>query len=242
MNRSLLCCLRETRRLRSFSSFSLSQNRQIILATKSNHNRRTLFLRQNSASKIAIRWQSTEEKKDEKEETPISIWTQLQSPPNMITLTRVASTPLLAYWIVSENYTLAIWGCSLAAISDYLDGYLAKRYGWSTVVGSYLDPIADKIFINTIGLSLWYSGILPTPLVAVWATKDVGLLSATAWNVYQKHNSINIFATSLAQKPLKVTPTTIAKVNTALQFATLGVGIVTPVMISMPPVILDSLW
>jgi hypothetical protein len=48
------------------------------------------------------------------------------------------------------------------------------------------------------------------------------LLSGTAWMLYQSHNSINFFATSLAEKPLQVEPTNIAKLNTALQFATLG--------------------
>jgi cardiolipin synthase len=153
----------------------------------------------------------------------------------------MASTPLIAYWVVSENYTFAIWGCVLAAISDGLDGFLAKQFGWSTVVGTYLDPLADKILINTLGISLWYSGILPMPLIVVWAAKDVILLSGTAWHVYQNHQSINFFSTSVAQKPLKVTPSTMAKVNTVLQFATLGVAIVTPMTI-MTPVVLNSLW
>jgi cardiolipin synthase len=181
-----------------------------------------------------------EEKEDDSSPTP-TIWKQLQSPPNIITLTRMASTPLLAYWVVSGNYTLAICGCTLAGISDYMDGYLAKRYGWSTVVGTYLDPVADKILINGLGISLWYSGILPTPLIAVWATKDILMLSGTAWYLYQQHQSVNFFTTSVVQKPLSVTPTTLSKVNTALQFATLGVGIVAP-MANMAPVVLNSLW
>lgn len=66
----------------------------------------------------------------------LTVWQQIQSPPNLITLTRMASTPFLAYWIVSEQYAMAIGGCTLAAISDYLDGYLAKHYGWTTVLGN----------------------------------------------------------------------------------------------------------
>lgn len=107
--------------------------------------------------------------------------------------------------------------------------------------GTYLDPLADKVLINTLGISLWYSCILPTPLIALWATKDVMLLSGTAWHVYQNHQSINIFCTSVARSPLKVSPSNIAKVNTAFQFATLGIGIVSPVA-SISPMILNSLW
>lgn len=180
---------------------------------------------------------------NQREDPSSSIWTQLQSPPNILTLTRMASTPILAYWIVSENYNLAIYGCGLAAVSDFLDGYLAKHYGWSTVVGTYLDPLADKILINFLGISLWYSSLLPTPLIVVWAAKDAILLSGTAWYVYQEHQSIDIFRTSVTQKPLKVTPSSVAKMNTALQFATLFTALISPVTnTAFVPVLLNNLW
>ena len=168
------------------------------------------------------------------------MWTQIRSIPNMITLGRMASTPLLCYWIVSEHYTLAISGCILASISDGLDGYIAKHHGGGTVLGTYLDPIADKVLINGLAISLWYSGILPTPLTALWATKDVLLLSGTAWYLYQQNHTINILSNSIATKPLTVTPTVLGKANTGLQFATLWIGILTPV-VDFPDVLLPSL-
>ena len=171
----------------------------------------------------------------------ISIWQQIQSPPNVITLGRMAATPVLAYWVVSEEYTLALAGCSLAAASDFLDGYLAKTYGWTTVLGTYLDPLADKAFVNTLGISLWYSGILPTPLIFLWATKDIMLLSGTAWYLYQKHGSVSFVNNSISNEPLQVTPSMIAKVNTTLQFSTLVVGLISP-LVPTPPILLESLW
>lgn len=194
-------------------------------------------------NKVSMRFVSSkvDPKKDAKsEDTSQTLWQQVCSPPNVITITRMASTPLLAYWIVSEQYLFAVGGCALAAFSDYLDGYLAKRYGWTTVLGTYLDPLADKAFVNTVGISLWYSGVLPAPLIAFWATKDVLLLSGTAWYLFQKNGSIGILSNSVAKEPLKVTPSMIAKVNTTLQFSTLFVGILSPV-IPMPPLLLDSL-
>ncbi len=170
-----------------------------------------------------------------------SLWQQIQSPPNVITLSRMAATPVLAYWVVSEEFMFAIVGCSLAAASDYLDGYLAKRYGWTTVLGTYLDPLADKAFVNTLGISLWYSGIFPTPLVVVWATKDVMLLSGTGWYLYKKHGSASFLSNSVAKEPLQVTPSLIAKVNTTLQFSTLVVGLMSTV-VSLPPFLLESFW
>jgi cardiolipin synthase len=153
----------------------------------------------------------------------------------------MAATPVLAYWVVSEQYTLALTGCSLAAASDYLDGYLAKTYGWTTVLGTYLDPLADKAFVNTLGISLWYSGILPTPLIVLWATKDVMLLSGTAWYLYQKHGSVSFLNNSIAKEPLKVTPSMLAKINTTLQFSTLMVGLISP-LVPTPAILLESLW
>ena len=83
----------------------------------------------------------TQQKKDNEESKPKipnqSIWEQLKSPPNVITLTRMASTPILAHLIVSEEYTLAIGGCILAGLSDALDGFLAKNYKMETIVGRY---------------------------------------------------------------------------------------------------------
>jgi len=156
----------------------------------------------------------------------------------------MASTPILCYWIVQEQYTMAIYGCVLAAISDGLDGYLAKHYGGSTVLGTYLDPLADKVLINGLAVSLWYAGILPTPLVVVWGTKDVLLLGGTGWYLHKEHNSVNFVTNSIATKPLTVTPSTLGKVNTGLQFATLAVGIVTPTTMgaaALPPVVLQAM-
>jgi cardiolipin synthase len=125
-------------------------------------------------------------------------------------------------------------------MSDGLDGYIAKHHGGGTVLGTYLDPIADKVLINGLAVSLWYSGILPTPLTLLWATKDVLLLSGTAWYLYQQHQTINILSNSIATKPLTVTPSLLGKVNTGLQFATLWAGILTPVT-TMHPMLLPSL-
>mmetsp|Transcript_134776 Transcript_134776/g.200559 ORF Transcript_134776/g.200559 Transcript_134776/m.200559 type:complete len:263 (-) Transcript_134776:229-1017(-) len=191
-------------------------------------------------SKIGFRSCSGRPGKDEDEQEAPTIWAQLQSPPNLITLARIASTPLLAYWVISEEYELAMFGVVIAAISDSADGYLAKRYGWSTTVGSYLDPIADKVMVNALGISLWYSGVLPTPLVALWATKDILLLSGTAYNVYQRHRSVNIFATSSMSKTYVVKPTLLGKASTLVQFSTLAVGISTPV-VGLAPVIFENL-
>ena len=180
---------------------------------------------------------------NKKEPLPQPILKQLQSLPNLITLSRMASTPFLCYWVIQEEYKLAIFGCVLAGASDFIDGYLAKNYDGCTVLGTYLDPLSDKILINGLAISLWYSGILPIPLIMAWASKDLLLLGGMGWYLYKEQHTINFFHNSVATRPLTVTPSILGKVNTGLQFATLGAGILTPLLPEyiLQPVILQSL-
>ena len=106
-------------------------------------------------------------------------WHQLQSIPNVLSLSRMCATPLLCFWIVTDQPLYALAGCTVAAVSDVVDGWIAKHWGMETVLGTYLDPAADKVLINGLSLAIWYNGTLPTPIMAIWMVKDVALLAAT---------------------------------------------------------------
>jgi phosphatidylglycerophosphate synthase len=163
---------------------------------------------------------------------------QLKSPPNIITAARILSTPLLSYLIITDHYELALVGCFAAGLSDVLDGYLAKNYNMSTVLGTYLDPLADKVLINVLSLSLWYADILPTPLICLWLARDVGLMVATYLYVRSETKSGNWVVDPMTT-PFKVEPTKISKVNTSFQFLTLIFGLLQPVY---DIGILETLW
>lgn len=162
----------------------------------------------------------------------LSIWQQAQSIPNRITFTRLACTPLLCGFILNNEYAFALAGCSVAAFSDWLDGYIAKNYNGKTPLGSYMDPLADKVIINSLATSLCFVGILPVPLVGVWILKDTILVSFTLFVVArnQREDSLVNKASSFwyPASPLKVEPTMLSKVNTVMQFGTLGVAMVHP--------------
>jgi cardiolipin synthase len=107
------------------------------------------------------------------------------SLPNLITGSRIACSPLLGCLIVNEQYTAALCGCALAAASDVADGYIARRWGMETVLGSYLDPLADKVFIGSTCVSLAAVGALDGRLAALIVARDALLVAGTGVTLWQ---------------------------------------------------------
>jgi len=102
--------------------------------------------------------------------------------PNAITIARVVLTlPLL--WLLAKNdFRWAFWVAVAAGLSDGVDGYLARRYAWSSALGGVLDPIADKLLVSVGYIGLWWSGHLPGWLVALVFVRDVVIvLGGCAW-------------------------------------------------------------
>ena len=167
---------------------------------------------------------------------------QLRSIPNIITVSRIASTPILSYLIVTESYQYAVGGCILFGLSDWLDGYIARNYeGQSTVLGTYLDPLADKFMINTLAVSLWYTALLPGPLVGIWLARDVGLI-VTSFVFVANRTKGGESVINPETTPLKVQPSTISKVNTILQFLTISGGMAQPLIGLDPNIVLGLCW
>ena len=175
-------------------------------------------------------------KKDEEEESDSFVshatkeqfhafYTQAQSIPNIITISRILSTPILCHLIIDHQYNYAIAGCVLAGFSDWLDGYVARTYNQKTNLGTYLDPLADKLFINAIAVSMGYAGIIPLFCTGMWMGRDILLVGMSYYiakgaSAGRSHNLVDPSRT-----PLKVVPSTVSKVNTILQFGTIWMGL-----------------
>ncbi len=103
--------------------------------------------------------------------------------PNVITLIRIAFIPLIL--ICVDNYspklsTLAATLFAVAAVSDALDGYLARRMGLITVVGKFLDPLADKLIVLSTLVMLVAKGRAPAWLVIVLTARELAVTGLRA--------------------------------------------------------------
>ena len=98
---------------------------------------------------------------------------RLQYLPNMITLLRMAFVPLLILVLKDHRYLEALWVFLIAGISDGLDGYIAKRFGFVSQLGAILDPLADKILLVSAYVMLALLAFVPFWLVLVVTFRDV---------------------------------------------------------------------
>src|SRR5215510_6899984 len=74
--------------------------------------------------------------------------------PNALTLARIILVPLIVWLIITHEMAAAFVLFLVAGLSDAVDGYLAKHFGWHTELGAYLDPIADKALLVSIYVTL----------------------------------------------------------------------------------------
>jgi cardiolipin synthase (CMP-forming) len=103
--------------------------------------------------------------------------------PNLFTLARLVLAPFVAADILHQRYGRAIVLFFLAGISDVIDGFLARRFETSTPAGAYFDPIADKILLSVIYVSLGIAGAIPWWMVAVVFGRDVLILAMAGYGL-----------------------------------------------------------
>jgi cardiolipin synthase (CMP-forming) len=124
--------------------------------------------------------------------------------PNFITVGRVILVPVVFWLLVSGRVQAAFFTFVVAGISDGVDGYLAKRYGWTTELGAYLDPLADKLLLVSIFVAMGVLGELPSWLVIGVVSRDILIVAA-------------IMLSWLLDNPVRIRPLVVSKINTASQ-------------------------
>lgn len=98
---------------------------------------------------------------------------KLATVPNLICLLRIALTVPIVVLLAEGRYDQTLVLFAIAAASDMLDGYLAKTFGWTSEVGKWLDPLADKLLLVSVFITLAAIGLVPVWLAAVAVARDV---------------------------------------------------------------------
>ncbi len=83
--------------------------------------------------------------------------------------------------ILAGRFDRALWIFAAAAATDFMDGYLARRFLWTSPTGTWIDPICDKILLGSIYLVLYAVGSLPGWFVTIIVGRDLLLLHGTVW-------------------------------------------------------------
>ncbi len=105
---------------------------------------------------------------------------QVFTAPNQLTLLRMVFVPFIVIHLVDGHYSWALILFIIAGFSDGLDGLLARRLHQQTLLGQYLDPIADKLLLSTLFLVLSILHKIPWKYTVLVFSRDISILAASA--------------------------------------------------------------
>ena len=100
------------------------------------------------------------------------------SHPNFLTLFRIAAVPAIVILMISPNRLFTILAAALfsaAAITDYLDGYFARRRGLETLLGKVMDPVADKLLVSSAFIMLTAQSWIPAWMVCIIIGRELAV-------------------------------------------------------------------
>ncbi|KAM9364024.1 cardiolipin synthase (CMP-forming) [Pholidichthys leucotaenia] len=165
--------------------------------------------------------------------------------PNLLCVCRILLSPFLGYLIIQQHFDLSLALFTLAGATDLLDGFIARTWpNQKSALGSALDPLADKILISVLYVSLTYAELIPAPLTALVIARDIGLIAAVFWVRYKtvpKPVTLNKFFNP-CYTTAQLKPTLFSKVNTAIQLCLVATSLAAPVFHFTDHVLLQCLW
>lgn len=97
--------------------------------------------------------------------------------PNVLTLVRLLLIPVFLVLVVVGEYGWALATVVVSSLTDFLDGFVARRFGQVSRLGQLLDPAADRLFILSTLVGIAVAGVVPWLFVAVIVLRDVLLLA-----------------------------------------------------------------
>ncbi len=127
--------------------------------------------------------------------------------PNLITTIRIILAPVFIIYLINDQFLPALIVFLLCAASDGLDGMMARLMNQKSRLGSYLDPLADKLLLVAAFIALSVRGSLPSWLTVLVISRDIMIL-------------LGVLVLFLNGLEFKIKPSTISKITTWLQFIT----------------------
>ena len=127
--------------------------------------------------------------------------------PNFLSLLRIILVPVIVIFLIQGLYAKALIIFVIAGITDALDGALARLLNKQTELGSFLDPLADKILLSTSFISLAIFGLIPSWLAVIVISRDFIIL-------------LGLLILSMMSITYEIKPVFVSKVTTTLQIAT----------------------
>jgi cardiolipin synthase len=124
----------------------------------------------------------------------------------LVTLVRLLCVPVGVYMMLSGSWTEAFWVFLAASLSDAVDGALARWLGADTMLGRYLDPLADKALLVSVYIALGQAGHIPLWLVVLVVSRDLLIVGG-------------VLLLHMIGQPPRMAPLLISKLNTVAQIA-----------------------
>ena len=148
--------------------------------------------------------------------------------PNIISFLRIILVAPIVWALLNNHYDLAVILFVIAGISDGVDGFLAKRFDWTSRFGGVLDAIADKLLLVSTFICLWLLAVFPLWLVALIIIRDVLIVGGGV--VY-----------NLKVEKFIAEPSVMSKLNTLLQIVLATVGVLSLGLLNVSAVMIDVL-
>ncbi|SGZ17598.1 BQ5605_C020g09132 [Microbotryum silenes-dioicae] len=173
------------------------------------------------------------------------LYENIYTIPNALTLARIAATPVIGHFVLQGQFAQATALLFVAGVSDVVrrvDGYLARRYNMGSVLGSILDPAADKFLMTTMVVTLAMKSMLPpdllvlsfsqVPLAILIIGRDVALTISAFYFRYKSLPPPKSFSRfwDFSIPSAEVKPTTLSKYNTLLQLILVGTTTIQPLL------------
>ena len=126
--------------------------------------------------------------------------------PNLITTLRIILAPIFIIYLINDQFLPGLIVFIICSVSDGVDGFVARVFNQKSRLGTYLDPIADKLILVSAFIALAIQGSLPAWLTVLAISRDILIL-------------LGVFVLFIIGSEFNINPSIASKITTCLQFS-----------------------